>query len=176
MSDETPESAGFAEPAEEESVHEEAEPQGEAGPAAVSGVRRRTAPAPVRKKDLEARDADEPDAAIEALEAEFSDEDNDLANAVGEAAKAGRAPVRKGTATRKRSQAAREESDPYRAHNPVEFTRQSARELKQVVWPTWPELVSYFTAVLVFVLFFILFVGALDLLFGWSLLQLLGGK
>lgn len=193
MSDETPESAGFEEPTEEESVPEpEAEPEGaaeaaeaddlmdpgdeEAATVVVSGVRRQTAPAPVRKKDLAAVDTQEADAAIEALESGFSDDDNAKAEAIRDYVKANKAPVKKGTATRKRSDSAQEAADPYRAANPAEFTRQSVRELKQVVWPTWPELVSYFSAVLIFVLFFIAFIGALDLLFGWSLLQLLGGK
>lgn len=87
-----------------------------------------------------------------------------------------KAPVKKAAPTRKRAEAERdhEDLDRYSARNPVEFARQSAGELKQVVWPTWPELTTYFLAVLIFVLFIITFVGLLDLGFGWGLLQLLG--
>ncbi|MEZ5087637.1 MAG: preprotein translocase subunit SecE [Tessaracoccus sp.] len=90
--------------------------------------------------------------------------------------KTAKAPVKKDAPTRKRSEAEREHEDvdPYAARNPAEFVRQSAGELKQVVWPTWPELVTYFFAVLIFVLFIITFVGLLDMGLGWGLLQLLG--
>lgn len=57
---------------------------------------------------------------------------------------------------------------------PVEFSRQSAAELRKVIWPTGEQLSQYFAVVLVFVLFIITFVGLLDLFFGWSLLKLLG--
>ena len=57
---------------------------------------------------------------------------------------------------------------------PVEFTRQSAAELRKVIWPTGEQLSQYFVVVLVFVLFIITFVGLLDLFFGWGLLKLLG--
>lgn len=87
-----------------------------------------------------------------------------------------KAPVRKDAPTRKRSAALAEEEDPYRAGNPAEFVRQSAGELKKVVWPTWPQLVTMFGAVLIFVLIMILIVGVLDLAFGWSLLQIFGSN
>ncbi|WP_297750288.1 preprotein translocase subunit SecE [uncultured Tessaracoccus sp.] len=88
------------------------------------------------------------------------------------------APVKKGTATRKRKDAEREHDDvdPYKAKNPKHFVQQSVGELKKVVWPTWPAMVGYFAAVLVFVLFVILYVTVLDGAFGWSLLQILGSK
>ncbi|HEX2857784.1 MAG TPA: preprotein translocase subunit SecE [Propionibacteriaceae bacterium] len=57
---------------------------------------------------------------------------------------------------------------------PVEFSRQSAAELRKVIWPTGEQLSQYFVVVLVFVLFIITFVGLLDLFFGWGLLKLLG--
>lgn len=144
--------------------------------AAGSGVRRKTAKAPVRKKDL-ARDVDPDvdDADIAALEAGFSDEENAAAaETVRVARKTAKAPVKKTEATRKRSATERDEADPYGPTDPVTFTKQSARELKQVVWPTGAELMSYFLAVLVFVLFFIAFIGVLDLFFGWGMLNLLG--
>lgn len=57
---------------------------------------------------------------------------------------------------------------------PAAFVRESAGELRKVVWPTATQLRQYFIVVLVFVLLVILYVSALDLLFGWSLLQLFG--
>lgn len=87
-----------------------------------------------------------------------------------------KAPVRKNAPTRRRSAALADDEDPYRAGNPAEFVRQSAGELKKVVWPTWPQLVTMFGAVLIFVLIMILFVGLLDLAFGWSLLQIFGSN
>lgn len=87
-----------------------------------------------------------------------------------------KAPVRKGAPTRKRNAAGAADEDHYRAHNPAEFISQSAGELKKVVWPTWPQLVVMFGAVLVFVLIMILIVGLLDLGFGWALLQLFGSN
>ncbi|MDO5094450.1 MAG: preprotein translocase subunit SecE [Propionibacteriaceae bacterium] len=91
------------------------------------------------------------------------------------ARKTAKAPVKKTTKTRKRSETVREEHDPYRAKNPAQFVRQSAGELKKVVWPTWPELTTLYAAVLIFVLFIILYVGLLDAGFGWALLKLFGG-
>lgn len=88
--------------------------------------------------------------------------------------KTAKAPVRKSAPTRKRSDAEHEAVDPYKAKNPGHFVRQSAGELKKVVWPTWPTLVRYFFAVLIFVLFIITFVGLLDWAYGWGLLQILG--
>lgn len=194
MSDKTPESDEFDELAENGSAEESeatddvvadsadadasddlVEPNA-ALQAAGAGVRRKTAKAPVRKKDI-ARDVDPDadDADIADLEAGFSDEENAAASeTVRVARKTAKAPVKKTEATRKRSATEREESDPYGSTDPVTFTKQSARELKQVVWPTGAELMSYFVAVLVFVLFFIAFIGVLDLFFGWGMLNLLG--
>ena len=62
----------------------------------------------------------------------------------------------------------------HRRTGPVEFSRQSAAELRKVIWPTGEQLRQYFIVVLVFVLFIITFVGLLDLFFGWGLLKLLG--
>ena len=86
------------------------------------------------------------------------------------------APVKKGAATRKRKDAEQEHVDPYKAKNPKHFVEQSVGELKKVVWPTWQELLGYFAAVLIFVLFVIIFVALLDAGFGWGLLQILGSK
>lgn len=86
------------------------------------------------------------------------------------------APVKKAAPTRKRSDAQVEHVDPYKAKNPAHFVRQSTDELKKVVWPTWPTLVRYFAAVLIFVLFIIAVVALLDAAFGWALLQILGNN
>jgi preprotein translocase subunit SecE len=57
---------------------------------------------------------------------------------------------------------------------PVQFVRESAGELRKVVWPTATQLRQYFVVVLVFVLLMIAYVSALDLLFGWGLLKIFG--
>lgn len=90
--------------------------------------------------------------------------------------KTAKAPVKKSVKTRKRSETAHEHQDPYRAKNPAQFTRQTVSELKKVVWPTWPELTTLYAAVLLFVLFIILYVVLLDAGFAWTLLKLFGGS
>ena len=75
---------------------------------------------------------------------------------------------------RKRSEAEKAHEDPYKAKNPAEFVRQSAGELKKVVWPTWPETVKMYSAVLVFVLIMIAIVSLMDYAFGWGLLKIFG--
>jgi len=57
---------------------------------------------------------------------------------------------------------------------PQEFVGQSVDELKKVVWPTGEQVRQYFLVVLVFVLFIMAFVVALDTGFGALLLKLLG--
>ncbi len=179
MSDETPDSGAYEEPSDIESteaseVADEPAVQVVSPVVAKSGIQRRTANAPVRKKDLIAAEVDpeRDDETIAALEEALPEGESSNAPA---AVMTSRKPVKKAGATRRRAESKREASDPYGPTTPGNFVKQSARELKQVVWPTWPELVSHFTAVLVFVLFFIAFIGLLDVLFGWSLLKLLGG-
>ena len=87
------------------------------------------------------------------------------------AKRAAAAETGKGRGTTKRDRPA---DDTERRVGPVEFTRQSAAELRKVIWPTGEQLSQYFIVVLVFVLFIIAFVGLLDLFFGWGLLKLLG--
>lgn len=126
--------------------------------------------------DTEARSgATRDDEVIEELEKDLPADDTPRAAAPIKR-KTAQAPVKKAAATRKRKDAHVEHEDPYKAKNPAHFARQSAGELKKVVWPTWPQLVKYFLAVLAFVLFIIAFVSGLDALFGWSLLQLLGSQ
>ncbi|MBK8445425.1 MAG: preprotein translocase subunit SecE [Micropruina sp.] len=57
---------------------------------------------------------------------------------------------------------------------PVSFVRESAGELRKVVWPTASQLRQYFVVVLVFVLLVIAYVSVLDLFFGWGLLKIFG--
>lgn len=144
-------------------------PEGAVAPAAGSS-RRRSGSAPVRR---DAVDADADDAAIADLEDGFTPAEQSTAASVRRSANA---PVKKTTATRKRSESAKEEHDPYTAKNPATFVKQSAGEIKKVVWPTWPQLTVLFFAVLIFVLFMIAFVGTLDYLFGFGLLALLGAS
>lgn len=80
---------------------------------------------------------------------------------------------KKGSATRKQADAHVVEED---KTNPVKFVKESAGELKKVVWPTKDQLVQYFFVVLVFVLFIIAYVGVLDLGFGAALLAIFGGQ
>ena len=121
---------------------------------------------------------DELDERIDELEGDFTPEEQQAAVAAGAPAiarKTSKAPVRKKDApTRRRSAAVAEHDDPYKASNPAEFVQQSAGELKKVVWPTWPQLVTMFFAVLIFVVIIITIVALLDLAFGWALLQLFG--
>ena len=97
------------------------------------------------------------------------------------AAAAGARPVRKtaaepvagkGRATPR--QVRHRAEDEHRRSTPVEFVRESAAELRKVVWPTGSQLQQYFVVVLVFVLIMIGIVLALDLVFGWLMLKALG--
>ena len=120
----------------------------------------------------EVAQADE-DITIGEMEKGFTPEEQEAAAALAPVRRrTAKAPVRKkDTATRKRSEALAEHEDPYKASNPVEFAQQSASELKKVVWPTWPQTLTMFSAVLVFVLIMITYVGFLDFGFGWLMLQ-----
>jgi preprotein translocase subunit SecE len=51
---------------------------------------------------------------------------------------------------------------------PALFVRQSIAELRKVVWPTRQQLATYWTVVLVFVLFMIAVVSLIDLGVGWA--------
>ncbi len=178
MSDKTPEPTGASDREEDalegtdgsggrpEAGHGEATPQQRP----TGSTRRRSSSAPVRR-DAAAADPDADDAAIADLENDFSPAEQSAAASVR---RSSNAPVRKATATRKRSESAREEHDPYTAKDPATFVKQSASEIKKVVWPTWAQLTVLFFAVLIFVLFMIAFVGLLDAGFGALLLRLLG--
>ncbi len=84
-----------------------------------------------------------------------------------------KAPVRKkDTPTRTRKEAAVAATE--QRTGPVTFVRQSISELRKVVWPTGGQLSQYFVVVLIFVMFMIALVSALDFVFGWLLLKALG--
>ena len=55
------------------------------------------------------------------------------------------------------------------------FLRQIVAELKKVVWPTRPELVTYTSVVVVFVLIVMAYVEVLDLAIGRAVLWAFGG-
>ena len=55
-----------------------------------------------------------------------------------------------------------------RRTTPALFIRQSVAELRKVVWPTRQQLATYWTVVLVFVLFMIAVVSLIDVGVGWA--------
>ncbi|MDO5737407.1 MAG: preprotein translocase subunit SecE [Propionibacteriaceae bacterium] len=181
MSDKTPESTGASErdsdalgnasddQIDATGVEGASEPSDTAGRVGAGG-RRRSSSAPVRR-GASAVDPEANDMAIADLEDGFTAEEQ---SAASEMRRSRNAPVKKTTATRKRSETQKDEYDPYTASNPAQFVKQSASEIKKVVWPTWPQLTVLFLSVLIFVLFMIAFVGGLDMLFGWGLLATLG--
>ena len=136
----------------------------------------------------EVAETGEPDAAVEESAEEADEVATDGIDAPEELAgddergaetsvivrKTAKAPVRKKDRPTPKREDAKDDEDPYKAKNPAHFARQSADELKRVVWPTWPQTLTMFGAVLVFVLIMIAIVGVLDLAFGWSLLKVFG--
>lgn len=54
------------------------------------------------------------------------------------------------------------------------FMRQVIAELRKVVWPSRPTLVTYFMVVLVFVCFMIAYVSVLDYSFGRAAFKIFG--
>lgn len=83
-----------------------------------------------------------------------------------------KAPVKKDAPTRSRKEATTLVTE--QRTGPVTFVRQSISELRKVVWPTGAQLSQYFVVVLIFVVFMIALVSALDFVFGWLLLKALG--
>ena len=57
---------------------------------------------------------------------------------------------------------------------PAAVVHEAAEALRQVVWPTATQVRQYYWVVLAFVVAIIVFVGSLDLAFGWALLKLFG--
>jgi preprotein translocase subunit SecE len=58
--------------------------------------------------------------------------------------------------------------------SPITFLRQVIAELRKVVWPTRPMVVSYFFVVLVFVLVMMAIVSGLDFGFGKLMFKVFG--
>jgi preprotein translocase subunit SecE len=56
--------------------------------------------------------------------------------------------------------------------SPITFVRQVVAELRKVVWPTRPMVVSYFFVVLVFVLVMMALVAGLDFGFGKAMFKI----
>jgi preprotein translocase subunit SecE len=56
------------------------------------------------------------------------------------------------------------------------FYRQVVAELRKVVYPTQEQLVTYFLVVMVFVMFMMAFVSALDLGFGKLVFAIFNGR
>ena len=56
--------------------------------------------------------------------------------------------------------------------SPITFIRQVIAELRKVVWPTRPMVVSYFFVVLVFVLVMMAIVAGLDFGFGKAMFKI----
>lgn len=56
------------------------------------------------------------------------------------------------------------------------FYRQVVAELRKVVYPTQEQLITYFIVVMVFVVFFMILVSALDLGFGKLVFAIFAGN
>ena len=56
--------------------------------------------------------------------------------------------------------------------SPITFLRQVIAELRKVVWPTRPMVVSYFFVVLVFVIIMMAIVAGLDFAFGKAMFKI----
>ena len=66
-------------------------------------------------------------------------------------------------------------SSPSRTTLPV-FYRQVVAELRKVVYPTQEQLITYFIVVMMFVIFMMAFVAALDLAFGKLVFAIFTGQ
>ena len=72
--------------------------------------------------------------------------------------------------------AVRRDSKPEKRTSPVTFYRQVVAELRKVVYPTQEQLVTYFIVVMVFVVFMMALVSALDLGFGKLVFAIFTGQ
>ena len=59
--------------------------------------------------------------------------------------------------------------------SPAVFYRQVVAELRKVVWPTQEQLITYFMVVMVFVVFMMALISALDLGFGKLIFAVFAG-
>ncbi|MGA4669386.1 preprotein translocase subunit SecE [Propionibacteriaceae bacterium Y1923] len=83
------------------------------------------------------------------------------------------APVKKDKATPKQADKVKSKTAEKKRTGPAGFVKQSAAELKKVIWPNGDQVREYFLVVLIFVLLVIGFVSLLDLGFGRLLLWVL---
>ena len=74
------------------------------------------------------------------------------------------------------SKAVRRDGGAEKRTSPVTFYRQVVAELRKVVWPTQEQLVTYFLVTMVFVVFFMALVSALDLGFGKLVFEIFTGQ
>jgi preprotein translocase subunit SecE len=127
-------------------------------------------------------DESEPDdvAAVEADEHdELSGDDKELV-AVGAPNQERKAGAGNGVAAADGGRRQKEKATPRqkqvaekeRRTGPVKFLRESVSELQKVVYPTGQQLINYFIVVLIFVLFIIAIVSALDLAFGKAIIAI----
>jgi len=72
------------------------------------------------------------------------------------------------------SRDAAQASNSRRTTSPRVFVRQVVAELRKVVWPTREQLGTYFTVVLVFVVFMIAIVSLIDFGVGWAFVRAFG--
>ena len=70
------------------------------------------------------------------------------------------------------SNSERDNRDEQPRTDPVTFVRQSAAELRKVVYPTQQQLITYFIVVLVFVIVMMALVSVLDLALGRLVFEL----
>ena len=74
------------------------------------------------------------------------------------------------------SKAVRRDGKAEKRTSPVTFYRQVVAELRKVVWSTQDQLVTYFLVTMVFVVFFMAMVSALDLGFGKLAFEVFTGQ
>ena len=74
------------------------------------------------------------------------------------------------------SKAVRRDGKAEKRTTPVTFYRQVVAELRKVVWPTQEQLVTYFLVTMVFVVFFMALISALDLGFGKLVFEIFTGQ
>ena len=72
--------------------------------------------------------------------------------------------------------AVRRDSKTEKRTSPITFYRQVVAELRKVVYPTQEQLVTYFLVTMVFVVFFMALVSALDLGFGKLVFEIFAGQ
>ena len=77
-----------------------------------------------------------------------------------------------GTGTKTESRKSREVIEPEERTSPAQFSREVRSELRKVSWPTKPEVINYSIVVLVTVFAMTIFIGLLDWVFSFTVLEL----